>query len=347
MRHFRCLLFVLQLVGLGSAVLLSPASGQRGPAPGAIDRKDTRVEPTTSGQVVGRVYDADTGVPIEGATVVVQQDGVFAERGPTLSRTDALGGYTCKAVLGRVSSNFDIARALLSSPLGMLLGTATNTTKRIDVARLTLRVTAAAYQPLEAPVTARRCDASMFRLEMEPILLVGEGSSGVSTAAEGWGTVRIRTVEVEPSVAKPGDRVKLRAWLTAFGEKPWRTAEVGVVSDLWRGIRKLRSRGAQPDGSVLFEGDYGVGRNAKSRVSVAEFRITKSLLDYMPTRTDAPAIIQVAAAGEDERAAVVRREAVSEWLAGKVPSAAAKFATLSTRPAAEPFDLRSRGALCE
>jgi hypothetical protein len=81
MRHFRCLLFVLQLVGLGSAVLLSPASGQRGPAPGAIDRKDTRVEQTSTGRVVGRVSDADTGVPIEGATVVGQQDGVLAEHG--------------------------------------------------------------------------------------------------------------------------------------------------------------------------------------------------------------------------------------------------------------------------
>lgn len=326
----------------GILAITTPAlalAGQgKGKQTSAIDRKDRRVDPTSWGNVFGRVYDAETGAPIEGAQIVVQHEGDFAEKGQTVAKTDKLGGYRTRAVLGRISHNFDVGRALLSSPLGMLFGSATNTTKRIDVARLNLRVSAPGFKPMELPVKALGQDAKAFRLDMEPILLVPEGRPGLSTPAGGWGAVRLEAVQLDPPVLKPGEKTVMRAWVRAYGKEPGKTVEVSAMSPLWGGLKKLKFRSIDGDGRAVFEADFGVGRKEKTRTEVIGFEITKSLLDVSPVDAPVPAVLSVANTDEEVRQAEARRAVVADILAERTGDASQKAGVLVSQGTPAPFD---------
>ena len=89
-------------------VVLSPAA--RAADTGSLPS----VEPGDWGSAKGRVYDADTGSPIEGVIVTAQQDGEFAASGRTVSKTNGSGQYRCEAPLGRVHSRVDVGRLLFT-----------------------------------------------------------------------------------------------------------------------------------------------------------------------------------------------------------------------------------------
>jgi len=171
----------------------------------------TEGEPTDWGTALGRVYDSDSNAPIAQATVTVQNDGVFAESGKTVSNTDKTGRYKCEAELGKVKKSLHLGRALLSSPGGILFGSAKKVTRRVEVSRLNIRVSADGYHPFEGVVKCRTIDADKFDVTMEPILLTPVSSPDVSTVAEHWSALRMLEVKVDPPIARLGQDVTVTA----------------------------------------------------------------------------------------------------------------------------------------
>jgi len=329
----RALVSLVFLSSIASAQTASTKEPQQ-----AIDKKDTRVEPTTWGAVNGRVYDAITGAPIKGAHVSVCTDDGFIEKGRSVDDTDDLGGYRAQTVLGRVSSNLDVGRALLSSGIGLLFGSATNKTKRFDVSRVGLQITAPGYKPFEGVVVARWQDAGSFSIGLQPILLVPEGQPGVAVSATGWAAVRIESATAMPTVAKKGMKVSLIANVRAFGKNPARNVEVSAVSPLWKGFRTMKLSPAETeDGSIAFQTDYTVSGKEKMTAAPVYFVITKSVLDYNSERATSFAMVQFEApAGEDQSA--LRTSALDSYQRNNLSEAVSKLKTITASSQASHLD---------
>lgn len=305
-------------------------------------KTDTRTEPTSWGSVYGRVYDSVTGLPIKGGTVLGYTDNGFEEKGKSTGKTDVLGQYQIKLVLGRISHNFDLGRALLSSPLGILFGSATNTTKRIDVARVALMVSADGYKPFEGVVSARSTDAKKFRIDVEPILLAPKSGAGASVSAKGWNAVRIVSASAVPAVAEPKTKVKLSVSIRSFGKEFAKATEMAAFSSLWKGAKKLKleSEAAQGDTST-FVGEYVVSGKEKQKANKVVFAITKSTVDYDVNQSSVSALISIASSESEKVTAAQRVEAVNLVQEGKLREARDIFSKLSKGGSGEAYDWRS------
>lgn len=339
--------FVLPFVGL---TVMGLASAQPVPTkvvkPVDEPKKDTRVEPTSWGNVFGRVYDAQTGMPIKDAVILGNTDNGFEIKGRSTGKTDALGGYQIQLILGRISHNFDLGRALLSSPIGMLFGTATNTTKRIDVSRVALAVSADGYKSFQGVVTARTTDAGKFRIDVQPVLLTRERDSGVSVAAVGWNAIRIANVEAQPSIAGPKDKITFRAYLRATNEEMVKTTEMAAYSDLWKGPRKLKADPSQAsNGLTPYVGEYQVSGKEKLRAFPIWFAVTKSKVDYDPAKSLRYALVQIAAVGDGRSDFETREAGLRAYRERKLDEARDAFGTLMRRGTKEPFDWELASAI--
>lgn len=279
-----------------------------------LAKKDTRVEPTSWGVIEGRIYDADTGSPIPNASVSVETDQGFMPKGRSTSITGDLGEYRAGAVLGRISNNLDVGRALFTSGIGLLFGAATNTTKRIDVSQVNIKASAIGYKPFEGTVVARSQDANRFCLTMEPILLVPDGGVGISISATSWSAVRISSVRVDPMFAKKGQIVTLSADVVAFGKHPGKTVEISAVSELWTGERKLHLDGiGSQAGSLTFSTTYKVSSKEKRNAIPVFFYISRSDLDFDPNRSGRFALVQTPETEVEMAASKLRVDAISRF----------------------------------
>lgn len=169
------------------------------------------VEPTHFGKVTGNIYDALTGQPIEGATVIFRNDGQFPDKGPTVGKTDATGRYACNALIGRKSSKANalgilaaLAGAGAAAPIG-------ESTFRIDAKRLAVRITSDNYHSYEGVLESRSSDAESFSMAMQPVLLTPMTSDEVSTAADNWGNAGVISLSIDKQLAKPREPVTLTA----------------------------------------------------------------------------------------------------------------------------------------
>ncbi len=305
----------------------------------AEPKKDTRVDPTSWGHIYGRVYDAKTGMPIPSAVVLGNTDNGFEEKGKSTGKTDNLGAYHIQLILGRISHNFDVGRALLSSPLGMLFGTATNTTKRIDVSRVAVSVSAAGYKPFRGVVTARSTDAGKFRIDVEPILLVQEPDAGTSVAARGWNAVRIVSASANPSTAFPKDKVKLSVSIRAYSQEFAKTTEVVAFSDLWKGAKKLKlEKDLRSDGTAAFIGDYQASGKEKLMANRVWFAVSKAKVDFDPSKSIVMVVVNTLAKGADSADAQSRDAAVELYRASKLTESRDAFLKLSKSGSKQPFD---------
>jgi len=322
------------------AVGIAEAQSKKDERKDVLTKKDTQVEPTSWGNVFGRVYDASSGAPIKGAEISIQTEDGFLDRGRSVGKTNELGGYRAQCVLGRISHNFDVGRALLSTGIGILFGSATNTTKRIDVSRIAIRVHAPGYKSYEGALTARGQDARAFRIDMEPVLLIPESESGVSVSAMGWHAVRVEAAAASPTVAHKGDKVKLTALVRAFGKEPQKHVEIAAVSKLWRGERRMKINKEASQGDLIaFETEYAVTGREKSRVEPVGIFIRRSVLDYQAEAAGAVAVIQISTSEEEDKLAVERTAALTEILDGKAQAAQGRFAGLAKGSPATQFDL--------
>ncbi len=116
MNVFRSVVTILLLAVVSSpgfnAAQTTPPAEAASPTPAPIERRDSGVQPTHQGSVLGQVYDAVTGAPVAGAVVTVQEQGEFREDARKPCLTDEAGRYTSQAGIGRVSQNLDIGRLL-------------------------------------------------------------------------------------------------------------------------------------------------------------------------------------------------------------------------------------------
>ena len=308
---------------------------------GSIDQKDTAVEPTSWGNVVGRVYNATDGNPIENAQVSLQVDTGFEEKGKSTGKTDELGIYKAQCVLGRLSHNLDVGRLLLTSGIGLLFGGANNTTKRIDASRLNVRVKVQGFKTFEGVVAARRQNAEAFEIDLQPILLVPERSSGESVSAIGWTAVRIESGSTEPLIATKGQLVKFFVDVRAFGKNPRRNIEIAAESRLWKGDRILKlAKESGPDGTIRFEGDYKVTGKEKSKAERIFFYIRKSLLEFNPETSSLSVLLQTSSGPSDEQDATTRMEGLKLYRENKQLESQAIFKKLTETSSSQYCDLQ-------
>jgi tetratricopeptide (TPR) repeat protein len=319
--------------------LTSAAYAQAKVEPKPVKAIDTRVEPTTWGTVIGRIYDARTGFPLKSAEISIEAEEGFLKKGKSTAVTDELGGYRAQAILGRVSENLDVGRALLSSGIGLLFGTATNTTRRIDVAQLNFQVKAAGYKVFEGPIPVRESIPQKFTVAMEPILMMPDGNPGESVCASQWSAVRIQSASTTPTIAKKGETVNLRTELVAFGKLPAKTVEVVAFSDLWKGAKKLKIvEGSVKPGLVSFETTYKVSGKEKDRVYPVYFEISKSTLDYDPDRSTAFALIQIGSSDSELQDSRSRLEGLENYFNRNYSAALEKLVAIAPKSQTS-FDL--------
>lgn len=329
MRRGKCILLAL----LATALVLVAA-----PLAAAGDKTVAAVEPTHFGTVIGRIYDASSTVPLEGAEIVVLDDGQFAASGRTCGKTDPTGQYRCQAPLGRVSASFDFRRAISSSVFGLLSGSGKKKTRRIDVNRLLLRVSKSGYKSFEGVVPCRESQPEAFTVIMEPILLTSEQSSEAPTVLEGSGVVRVLDVKVEPSILRPGAettvtvraqcppiprRNRMGIWFRSplLGEKRFpltpSTTESGVM------VASLKCR---------------AGRARSALNDVMLVRLEECPYDIAPGGRCETTLVQIATNDQEEAAARVRLEAYNLRQAGQGSEAQAKLKELCAMAGAGSID---------
>jgi tetratricopeptide (TPR) repeat protein len=281
--------------------------------------KDALVEPTHMGDVIGRIYDAATSLPVEGATISIMQDAVFETGGPSVGSTDASGMYRCRTLIGRQSSSFNVGRALNSSLIGLLAGSAKDVKKRIDVNSLTVTITKNGYKAYQGTLPCRDLDADRFAVIMEPVLLAPDTSEQVSTVSPGRDAIEITDVIITPSIIRPNSDTAVIVMVKCPGE-----AESGGI--------KVKARSVPLGDEFLELKEFSNGiatfskkMHASGKVSVGATKMSIELTDcpedFAGDIRQASAMVQVVKTPEEEKAAILREEALTLIKDGKNPEA--------------------------
>jgi len=308
------------------------------------EAKDKTVEPTHAGGVNGRIYDAEAGQPISGAQVVVEQNGVFASEGKTVGSTDSSGLYKCGAELGRVSSNIDVGRLLNVSLIGLLSGGANNVTKRIDITYLNMRVSASGYKTFEGMIPCRSVDTNGFRVYMEPVLLVREGGSQVSTVAPGWGIVQIKDVTVEPEIQHPGEEVKISAYVKCPSLANTEKMTVKCYSRVF-GAKELALAGKPDKSTLVYSKKFSMPKKDESKTEAVVLQLEQCPYDVVREKNVRKALIQVVRTPAEKNAAELRLQAFKLYEAGSNAESAAKLKELTALPDARIEDYSDLGTI--
>ncbi|MEI6913774.1 MAG: tetratricopeptide repeat protein [Armatimonadota bacterium] len=336
------------IVALCLFLLSSPvACAESAENKGDLTKVDKLAEPTTIGRVVGRIYDAATGTPMQKAIVCVEKDGQFPADKKDWSTTDELGTYKCEATIGRISSNIDIGRVLLSSPVALLFGSGQHKTKRVDVSRVNIRVTADGYKPFEGPVSARSQDAERFELLMEPVLLVPGGSSEISTSAVGWGTVKLVSLSLEPSVVESGAEVTATAVVKAVVKNARKDLKLACRSRLWNEEKGFKAAGEDANGLMKYQLKFKAPKEKQPRAEELVAVITQCQIEVSGTSKAACALLQIVPSAKDQTIPSRRQEAYDKLATGRTADAAGTFSGLVKDKDGTLFDKRACAWLAE
>lgn len=308
---------------------------------------DTAVEPTHAGKVIGHIYDAVTGNPLTAAVVMVQQEGAFPTEGAALGKTDATGRYQCETKLGRISKSFDVGRALNSSLIGMVFsGSAMKVTKRVDVSRLTMRVTCDGYRLFEGIVPCRQVDVEGFIANMEPILLTPATSQEVSTIAPGWGVAKLVEVTITPAIAHPRDEVTVTARVQCPALP--KNVKMGIqLSSSVLGSKTFTTMSVEQNGLLTYTGTYNVSNKAKTATETVFFSLTGCPFDTVAGKDTATQLFQVVQTPDEERLAQIRAEAYQHEQQGDMARALARMQAVCATPGASIADYQRLAAFAE
>ena len=196
------------------------------------------------GPIEGRVLDATTLMPIEGAQVETWYENRTPDQDQELGLTcltDSAGRYQVRALVGTVQSNVDLGRVLTTSLAGLLAGGLTGglnkSTNAVCVDGVPLKVSYPGYKPLSGHVPLEMIFAAKMLGVPRTILLVpaaGAGQSywqeasgglqveGLSEVLTGAGPFPVAVTWPWPSQNWPG--CKLSVWCayatTVGGESP-------------------------------------------------------------------------------------------------------------------------------
>lgn len=265
------------------------------------------IEPTHNGNVIGRVYDAASGEPIKDAKVCIEDMGEFKEGKQNNAKTDQTGKYNCIAEIGRISSKVNIGRALSSGLAGLFSGSAKDTTKRIDISRLNIRVTSDGYKTFESIVPVRKIDAVSFSAEMQPVLMIKTESAEESACTPGWGAAGIVDVILLPSIAEPDSEVSVTIKLKC--PKPAITKKTSIEMNSVGFAHKWIKNPVSVDGYTEFSTKYKISKKLKSGTELLSIRLYDCLADIMPGGDFTTALFQVVKTDEEKSAAVLREKA--------------------------------------
>lgn len=331
------------------------------PAPTPSPRPDTLqrnkyVEPTSWGKARGRVYDIATGAPLDGVSVTIWQDGVFADKGRTTGKTDVWGSFGCDAMLGRISSNVDVRRLLVNLFAPIPGGGIEQKTKRIDISRLTMRVTKPGYLPFEGTVPCRELSPDNFSVTMEPVLLVPIGSREVSTVGEDWGAVSIGSISVTPvttagalptsTVLRPGMKARVRAEVVWPAQNPPKDTLIRCRSFLW-GEKELKPEKERnpTTGNLVFSATFDVPKKQVTTAQTLSVFVARCPIDVAKRGATRSTLLQVAATDTAVPVAEARFAAYDHYLSGHAGESIAALRPLCASPEALRFDLLSLGQI--
>jgi len=333
----------------------------------AADSPDADVEPTWWGGVTGRVYDAESGLPVEGAIVVVYEEGAFAAEGNTVGKTSGTGEYDCQARLGRVSKSVKAAPFIASilgamagvRGAGRLAGPASTRNTRMDVTRVTMRVAKDGYRTFEGVVLCREPEVTRFALRMEPVLLTRADSPHVSTATDGWGVMRVQEVTVEPAILRPNQEatitVRVRspkvemsrsrsglARLFGGGRDRPNVLIRASSSSLWRKPFDLQFAGQQ-EADVAYTARVTISGGTGATQDLLNAYVAECPYDIAEGGLLKSTLVQVVTTPGEARAARLRLDAFRLAQAGETAPAAAKLKDLCALAKATSGDFASWG----
>lgn len=312
-------------------------------------KRDAGIEPTHRGEVLGQVYDIQTGLPIEGARIVIQEDGVFPDAGRRSNQTDLTGRYQASAAIGRVSQNLDIGRLLNTGLFGLIAGGATNKTKRIDVSRLTVRITADGYQPFEGVVACRKVEPEEFAVTLEPVMLAKSGAEGVSFAASRWGALMIKSVRMEPSIVRPRQEALLQVKIDTppvESRKDLRGAYYYESGDFIT-TKLFKAQEDKAADKLYFEAKLNGTKQNRAQVAEVTFDLYESPYDVKGGGRAAPVLLQTVTNDSEQETAVQREKAFNLSRAGEATDAAKSFQRICDGPNALAWDFEQLALLSE
>lgn len=248
------------------------------------------VEPTHFGRVTGSVYDGLTGQPIEKATVIFQNDGLFPDKGPTVGKTDTTGRYACNALIGRKSTKTNALGVLAVLAGGGAGASVGESTFRIDAKRLAVRVTCDNYHSYEGVLESRHSDAKSFSMAMQPILLTPIASQEVSTAAGSWGNAGIVSLSLDKQLAKPREPVTITAKVECPRLRKRGDLRLIMSAPGWK-QRELRSTGEDPE--MTFSATFDAPRTDKLLSVPITVRVFQSPYDLFSGGEQRSVLLQV------------------------------------------------------
>jgi tetratricopeptide (TPR) repeat protein len=257
---------------------------------------------------MGIVRDAATREPLEGVTVSVQKDGLFASEGKSVGASDPRGRFSAQAALGKRSSRIDLQRLLTTSWITLLIQpkALTKQTRVIDVSQLNVRAEKPGYKPFLGVVRCARLDPGAFRVYLDDILLAPETSRLASFAPDNLRHEVIHEFKVEPAIARPGQKVTvtLRAELPTEWGGSYSAFVDSASLKLVRPGTELNPVG-KPDpktGLRLFSRTFLLPKEPKENATELSFFLIRDQ-EEVEVDGDWKALLQVVENDEERRAA--------------------------------------------
>ena len=252
------------------------------------------IEPTDMGRITGYVYDALTGQPVADAVVSVHHKGAFAEEGDTADKTNELGKYECKGLIGRKSESVNALGALSVLLIGASPVKTGSKTYRIDITSMAVRVTRDGYHPFEGIIRCRWRDPESFMLGMQPIVLVPTDKPEVSTSADTWGNAGLVSVGLSKAIVLPKEKVTLIAQVKMPRVKKKVDFKVKCTSSLWKSKDLKPRKESLESETVQYEMEFEAPKGDRLRVIPIVVSITECPYDLFPGGDTKTVLLQVA-----------------------------------------------------
>lgn len=305
-----------------------------------IIKQDTSVEPTSKGSVYGQVYDESDGSPIKNALVSIRYNGVFADKGDTVSNTNELGVYHCNALIGRKSDNVDVGRLLTGGWFGLIVGAERNETRRVDISSLHIRVTCNGYKTFEGSVLCSRVEATKYQVWMQPILLAPESAPTVSSATEGWGIVSVKQCFAEPDIVHPGQKTLITALVHYPSMAGASKAQIELYYIFQGKIQKkaMNYLSDNGDGDVKYTVEFSPSGAKKAYVLPLTVHIDKSPLAILSGHDTKHCILQYITTDSEQNLAERRDDVFRHLQRDETVEAQSELKQLASDPLSDMWD---------
>lgn len=318
-RTLCCLLGLSMSAGLLAAGQGSPPIKSRKPAVGFV---------------VGYVFDAETGEPVEGARVVAENNGTFPEKGDSCGATDKMGRYQVKANIGEVKKTTKVsAKSFLGTILtGGLIPTQVSEIHRttIELPLANVSVQATGYKRFEEPVRVSFPALESFTVYMDPIVLTRTAGPEVSFTGPMGGWERVLEFTASPTVVAPKDRMEFTARLRIPRDRRvryvlWLKAPAGLLDKEATELKSQSGSGQEKQGELTFAARRDLSGKFKGDHGEVTLTATRDV-DPLPLAGLEPITILVIKDQSQRAAAQACEQALKLLAQGQLEAAAEKSA---------------------